>query len=70
MMIVNRLSILMGKDRLKIKDVVDTSGLARNTVTELYYDRAKMVSYGTLDGLCKALNCQPGDLLEYIPDEK
>lgn len=67
-MIVNKLSELMGKDRLKIKDIADRSGLARNTVTELYYDNAKMIALGTMDKLCKALNCQPGELFEYVPD--
>lgn len=67
-MIVNKLSEIMGRQRLKIKDVVDKSGLARNTVTELYYDRAKMVAFETLDKLCGALNCQPGDLIEYLPE--
>jgi len=69
-MIVNKLSEIMGRERLKIKDVVDRSGLARNTVTELYYDNAKMVAFGTLDKLCLALNCQPGDLLEYVPSKQ
>ncbi|MGQ9557722.1 MAG: helix-turn-helix domain-containing protein [Desulfurispora sp.] len=66
-MIINKLSEIMGRNRFKIKDVVERSELARNTVTELYYDRAKMISFETMDKLCRALNCQPGDLFEYIP---
>jgi putative transcriptional regulator len=33
-------------------------------------DKAKAVRFSTLNGICKALNCQPGDLFEYVPDEE
>lgn len=51
----------MGRKRLKISDVAEMSGLARNTVTELYHDRAKRVDLETLDKLCKALECESLD---------
>ena len=51
-MIENRLSEIMGRKRLKISDVVNRSGLARNTVAELYHGRAKRVDIETLDKLC------------------
>ncbi len=69
-MIVNKLSEIMGRKRLRIKDVVDSSNLARNTITELYKDRATMISLGTLDKLCNVLECQPGDIFEHIPDKR
>ena len=67
-MILNKLSELIGRKRLKIKDVVDRTGLARNTVTELYYARAKMVTLETLDKLCNGLDCRLDEIIEYIPD--
>ena len=67
-MIINKLSEIMGRKRLRIKDIVDKSGLARNTVTELYKDRASMISFGTMDKLCNTLDCQPGDLFEFVSD--
>lgn len=70
-MIVNKLSEVMGKKRLKIKDVIEKSGLSRNTITDLYYDKSKMVLFDTLDRLCGALDCQSlSEILEYIPDKK
>jgi len=63
-MLVNRLSEVMGKRRMKVTELAAASGLARNTVTELYYDRAKMISLATLERLCVALRCQPGELFE------
>ena len=68
-MIKFKLHILMAKKgRLRVKNVVDMTGLATNTVTGIYKDQAKMIALETLDKLCKALNCTPGDLLEYVPD--
>lgn len=69
-LIVNKLSEVMGRKRLKISDVVEKTGLARNTVTELYHGRAKRVDLETLDKLCKALGCPLEDILIYIDEEK
>ncbi|MEK4236438.1 helix-turn-helix domain-containing protein [Paenibacillus sp. FSL H7-0714] len=57
-MIENKLSEIMGRKRLKISDVIEKTGLARNTVAELYHGRAKRVDLETLDKLCKALECE------------
>lgn len=70
-MIVNKLSEAMGRKRMKIKDVVERSGLSRNTVTDLYYDRSKMVLFDTLDRLCTALECESlSEILEYVPNKR
>lgn len=63
-----RLSAIMGEKRLKMTDVARATGLARSTVWGLYHDRVQRVEYPVLDKLCRALNCQPGDLLVYVPD--
>lgn len=57
-MIENKLSEVMGRKRLKISDVLEMTGLARNTVAELYHGRAKRVDLETLDKLCIALGCE------------
>lgn len=53
---------------MRVKNVVDMTGLATNTVTGIYKGKAKMIALETFDKLCKALDCTPGDLLEFIPD--
>ncbi|MCL6634456.1 MAG: helix-turn-helix transcriptional regulator [Peptococcaceae bacterium] len=63
------LSTVMGKRRLKISDVIRLTGLHRETITSMYYDRKERYTPDLLNKLCKALDCQPGDLLEYVPDE-
>lgn len=49
-------------------DVVRGTGLAKNTVLALYHDRVHKVDYSVLEKLCRFLDCQPGDLLVYVPD--
>lgn len=69
-MIMNKLSEVMGRQRLKISDVVKMTGLARNTVAELYHGRARQVHFETLDKLCTALNCKLEEIIEYVDDEQ
>ncbi|MGG1598016.1 helix-turn-helix domain-containing protein [Paenibacillus naphthalenovorans] len=64
-MIINRLSEIMGRKRLKIADVVAGTGLAINTVSGLYHDKVKRVDLETLDKLCLFLDVGVGDILEY-----
>lgn len=68
-MIENRLSEIMGRKRLKISDVIEGTGLARNTVAELYHGRAKGVQFETIDKLCTYLEVGVGELLEHLNDD-
>ncbi|HHV58260.1 MAG TPA: helix-turn-helix transcriptional regulator [Firmicutes bacterium] len=65
-----RLSTVLGAKRLKQSDVIRATGLAKGTLTELYHDRARRIDFGTLEKLCRFLDCQPGDLLVYVPEKK
>lgn len=67
-MIINKVSEVMGRKRLKISDVIEGTGLARNTVAELYHGRAKRVDLETLDKLCTYLNVGTGELIEHKKD--
>jgi putative transcriptional regulator len=64
-MIVIKLNEVMGKQRLKISDVMTKTRLARNTVADLYNGTAKRVDLETLDKLCTALDCSLEDILEH-----
>ncbi|WP_371380937.1 helix-turn-helix domain-containing protein [Sporomusa aerivorans] len=61
------LSRILGEKRINISELSKMAGIARNTATALYHEDAKGVTWDVLEKLCAALNCQPGDLLEYIP---
>jgi putative transcriptional regulator len=60
--------VLLDK-RMKLKDLAQATGLAVNNLSILKTNKARAIRFSTLNSLCKALNCTPGDLLEYIQDE-
>ena len=55
--------------RMKLKDLAEATGLAVNNLSILKTNKARAIRFSTLNSLCNALNCAPGNLLEYIPDE-
>ncbi len=62
-MIRSNLSMLMGQRKLKIKELADEAGLARQTVASLYHETNKMISYETIEKLCRFFEVDVGDLL-------
>jgi putative transcriptional regulator len=64
-MIKCHLSKLMGERKLKIADLARELGVHRNTITLLYYERAKRIDFEVLDKLCKYLGCSVSDILEF-----
>ena len=67
-MIKCKLSILLGRDKLNIQEVCNRTGLARNTVTNLYKEKATRIDFNTMDSLCELFDCSVGDLFERSPD--
>jgi putative transcriptional regulator len=68
-MINIRLDYLLLDERMKLKDLAEATGLAVNNLSILKTNKARAIRFSTLNSLCKALNCTPGDLIEYVPDE-
>jgi putative transcriptional regulator len=64
------LSTLMGKNRYSIKDVHERSGLSRNTISSLYYDKVKRIDYDTVVKLCKTFKCDVNDLLSLNTEDE
>ena len=69
-MIENRLKVILAERRLKIKNVVENTGLSRNTVSNIVNKPHCNISNKTLDSLCRYLEITPGDLLLYKKEEK
>ena len=69
-MINIRLDYVLLDKRMKLKDLAEATGLAVNNLSVLKTNKARAIRFSTLNSLCKALNCTPGELLEYIPDEE
>lgn len=61
-------AVLAEKDVLQ-KDLAKITGIRQPTLSAMNTNTAKHIPLDVLDKICNALNCQPGDILEYIPDE-
>lgn len=64
-----KLSTLMGSKRFSIQDVHDQTGLSRNTISNLYNDKASRIDYDTADKLCKLFKCSMNDLFDVSATE-
>lgn len=69
-MINVRLDYLLVDRRMKLKELAEATGLAVNNLSILKTNKARAIRFSTLNSICKALNCTPGDLLECLPDEE
>ncbi len=67
-MIRSHLSRLMGERRVKLIAVARATGVSRNMLAKLYYDRARRINLGDLGKLCAYFGCSVGDLLEWVPE--
>ena len=67
-MINIRLDYVLLDRRMKLKDLAEATGLAVNNLSILKTNKARAIRFSTLDALCKALNCTPGDLIEYVAE--
>ena len=68
-MINIRLDYVLLDRRMKLKDLADMTGIAMNNLSVLKTNKARAIRFSTLEALCKALDCRPGDLIEYVPDK-
>ncbi len=66
-MINVRLDYVLLDKRMKLKDLAEKTGIAVNNLSVLKTNKARAIRFSTLNALCEALNCTPGDLLEYVP---
>jgi putative transcriptional regulator len=70
LMIKVNLSRIMGEKKINMTELAEMAGIAKNTVRGLYHETARGISWDVLEKLCKALHCQPGDLIEYRDDDE
>lgn len=70
-MIRCHLSTFMGREKLRISDVAQRTGLNRSTITALYNETATRIDLPAIESLCKLFQCQVGDLFEVaLPERK
>ena len=66
--IMINLDAMMAKRRIGLTELSDKVGITLANLSILKNNRARAVRFSTLDAICRALDCQPGDILEYVPD--
>jgi putative transcriptional regulator len=55
---------------MKLKELAEATGIAVNNLSVLKTNKARAIRFSTLEKLCKALDCAPGDLLEYVEENE
>ena len=68
MPIVIRLDVMLATRKMKSKDLAQKIGITEANLSLLKSGKVKGVRFDTLEKICLELNCQPGDLFEYVPD--
>lgn len=70
MAIIVNLDVVMAKRKMSLNELSDKVGLSLSNLSILKTGKAKAIRFSTLEAICGALNCQPGDILAYVDDEK
>ncbi len=68
MAIVVNLDVMLAKRKMKLKDLSEQVGVSQVNLSILKQGKVKAVRFTTLDAICRALDCQPGDILEYVEE--
>jgi putative transcriptional regulator len=69
MPIVVHLDVMLAKRKMRSRDLAPLVGITEQNVSLLKSGKVKGVRFDTLERLCAALQCQPGDILAYVPDD-
>ena len=69
MQIIVNLDVMMAKRKISLGELAEKIDLTPANLSILKTGKAKAVRFSTLEAICKELNCQPGDILEYRPEE-
>lgn len=66
-MIIINLDVMMAKRKMSLNELSEKVGITLANLSILKNNKAKAVRFSTLDAICRALDCQPSDILEYVP---
>ena len=69
MPIVIRIDVELAKRKMSVGQFTDRVGITPANIAVLKNGRAKAIRFSTLEAMCEVLNCQPGDLLEWVPEQ-
>lgn len=66
--IVVNLDVMMAKRKISLNELAERVGITNANLSILKNNKAKAVRFSTLEAICRELNCQPGDILEYVDE--
>jgi putative transcriptional regulator len=69
MTIIINLDVMLAKRKMSVTELSERVGITMANLSILKNGKAKAIRFSTLEGICKALECQPGDILEYREDK-
>lgn len=69
MAIIVNLDVMMAKRKMSLSELASKIDITLANLSILKNSKAKAIRFSTLEAICKVLDCQPGDILEYMPDE-
>lgn len=70
MPIIVNLDVMMAKRKMSLSELAQKVDITLANLSILKNNKAKAVRFSTLEAICKALDCQPGDILEFVPGEE
>ena len=70
MPIIVNLDVMMAKRKMSLNELSEKVGLTLSNLSILKTGKAKAIRFSTLEAICKTLDCQPSDILEYVEDSK
>lgn len=70
MAIVVNLDVMIAKRKMSVTELANKVDITMANLSILKNNKAKAVRFTTLDAICKALDCQPGDILEYVKEDE
>ena len=70
MAIVVNLDVMMAKRKISVTELANKVDITMANLSILKNNKAKAVRFTTMDAICRALDCQPGDILEYVKEEE
>ena len=68
-MIVIHLDVMMAKRKMSLNELSEKVGVANVNLSKLKNGRVSAIRFSTLEAICDVLDCQPGDILEFVRDE-
>lgn len=70
MSIIINIDVMLAKRKMSVTELSERVGITMANISILKNGKAKAIKLSTLNSICKALNCQPGDILEYVEDDE